>query len=104
MSRPSGDSADVAGAVVLGELGQVCGLHRVPPFTRQIVEREAKRPLERILDSARGGGLEDLPDDFVAPLLADVRPDRVPEVIGEDPRVVGQLFDRGEVALKRRVA
>ena len=47
--------------------------------------------------------LEDLPDDFVAPLLADVRPDRVPEVIGEDPRVVGQLFDKLAIDVDRAV-
>src|SRR5256885_2128509 len=98
-----GGLGEVAGAVVLGELGEVCGLPRVPPFAREVVERKAQGSFERVFDSARCGRLEDLPDDFVAPFLTDVRPDRVAEVIGENPRVVGQLFDRGEVALKRRV-
>src|SRR5256886_16130967 len=60
--------------------------------------------LEGILDSARGGGLEDLPDDLVAPFLADVGPEGVPEAVRENARVVRELLDRRQMAFQGRVA
>src|SRR5437870_11310428 len=41
------------------------------------------RSLERALDAARRGALEDLPDHLVAPLLADVGPERSEEHTSE---------------------
>src|SRR2546422_8250900 len=41
---------DAAGAIVLGELRQIRRLHRVAPFARQVVQRQAQRPLEGGLD------------------------------------------------------
>ena len=93
---------DAAGAVVVGELWQVRGLHRVAPAADQLVQRHADDALERALDARRGGRLQDLADRLVAPLFPDVGPDRVPEVIGEH-LVIAQLLQRGEVALHRRV-
>src|SRR2546425_9762253 len=60
---------DAARPVVVGELGQVGRLHRVAPLARQVLERDAERPLEAALDAARHRRLEDLPDCLVAPLL-----------------------------------
>src|SRR6266702_8434746 len=74
---------DAPGLVMLRELGQVRGLDGVPPFVHQVVDRQADRPLEGILDPARDRRLQDLADDFVAPLLADVGPDRMSEVVRE---------------------
>src|SRR5438034_8103996 len=44
---------DAARPIVVGELGQVGRLHRVAPLARQVVERDAERPLEAALDAAR---------------------------------------------------
>ena len=94
---------DAAGAVVLAQLGEVGRLHGVPPLVRELIEREPEGALERPRHAARRRGLEDFADHLVAPLLADVGPQGVPEAIGEDPRIVGELLDRGEVPLERRV-
>ena len=92
-----------AGAVVLAQLGEVGRLHGVPPLVREVLEREPEGALERPRHAARRRALEDLADHLVAPLLADVRPQGVAEAVGEDPRIVGELLDRGEVPLERRV-
>src|SRR5204863_8799096 len=77
---------DAAGPVVVGELRQVGGLDRVAPLARQVVERDPERAFEAALDAARDRRLEDLADRLFAPLLADVRQQRMAEPVREDPR------------------
>src|SRR5438034_439212 len=86
---PSGDHAGVVSpfkatwmrrtsrprrAVVLRQLRQVGRLNGVPPFVGQLVEAQAQRAVEGVLDSGGRGRLEDLADHLIAPLLPDERP------------------------------
>ena len=94
---------DAAGAVVVGELRQVRGLHRVAPPADQLVQGHPDHALERALDARRRGRLQDLADRVVAPLFPDVGPDGMPEVVREH-LVVAQLLQGREVAFHGRVA
>ena len=65
---------DAPRAVVLRQLRQVGRLNGVPPFVGQLVEAQAQRAVEGVLDSGGRGRLEDLADHLIAPLLPDERP------------------------------
>src|SRR2546421_3012 len=79
-------------------------LTRHRPLVREVVEGEPQAPLECAFDAARGGRLEDLADDLVAPFLADVGPEGVPEAVRENAWVVRELLNRRQMAFQGRVA
>ena len=67
-------------------------LHVLAPFGAEILERDAELAPERALDADARHRVHDLPDDLVAPLLADERPQRMAVAIREVlVRIVGQL-------------
>ena len=87
---------------MVGELRPVGGLHRVAPPADQLVQVDSDHALERALDPRGRRRLQDLADRFVAPLLSDVVPDRVPEVVREH-LLIAQLLECREVAFHGRV-
>ena len=95
---------DAPGPIVVDELGEERRLDRVAPVVGELLERPSQGAPEGAVDPARDRSLEDLADDLVAPALADVGEQGVAEVVGEDARVEGQLLDRGQGPLERRVA
>ena len=95
---------EAARRLVVGDLGQVAGPHRVAPLVGQLLERQAQHPLERALDPAGHRALEDRADGLVAPLLAHVGEQRVAEPVGKHARIVRHPLDGRERPLDGGVA
>ena len=83
------------------DLGEVPLLHRVPPLVGELLQAQADRPAEGGLDPARQRGLEDGAHRLVAPALADVRPERVAEAVGEVLVRIGRHLHRCSAACPR---
>ncbi len=87
-------------AMAIANLGQEARLQIFLPFGPEPVERDAELAPKRALDPDGRHAVHDLPDHFVAPLLPDVRPERVAEPIREIlVWVVGQLLDRRDLSV-----
>ncbi len=85
--------------------GEICRLHRVPPFVAEVADVESGMTLERAVDAERGRGEHDLADDLVTPALPHVAPERLSVAIGEPPvRIVGHLLHRRQVPVQCGVA
>ena len=95
---------DAAGAIMIAQLRQERRLDRVAPVGGKVLERPSRRAFECRVEPRRRRRLQDLADDFIPPLFADVRPQRVPVSVREDVWVGGHLLDRGQVTLERGVA
>ena len=95
---------DAAGAIVIPQLGQERRLDGVAPIVGEVLERPSRCALERRFEPGGRGGLQDLADDFVAPLLTDVSPQGVSVPVWENVGVGRHLLDRGQVPLERGVA
>ena len=84
---------------------QMLLLHRVLPVVAQLLERKSELALECTLDAHVRHRLEDLPDDLVAPPLADVAHQRLAEPVREKAiRRHRHLLDGRDVAIDGSIA
>src|SRR5215210_7196884 len=87
------------------DLREVLLEYRVAPLVGELLEREADGAPEGALDSAGKRALQDGADGLVAPALADVGPERVPEAIGEIlVRIERHLLDGGQLPFERGIS